>query len=619
MSAIYGIINKNGAPVDMAELLKMKQAIIHRVKDGASEWIGDNAGFGCCHMIVYPGQENEKLPLETGDLVFTANAHLTNRDELLQKLQLDKKQFETTPDSYIILEAFKKWAGDCVHQLEGDYVFAAWNKVSKELFIATDHIGFKPLYYYDTTDRFVFCSEIKGIEAVKTTTNYFDEQSLVECFFKNGDPRSTYNKEIKRLCGGNTLQLSGTACSINKYWSLDPTGKYHFKSFQECAENVREMIFNAVTRRLNPERPIGITLSGGLDSSSVACMLSAVLQKKNKPLYAFSSVQPAAFKNAKRSERHYIEAVGKHCPNLVQEYVTAEERGPFDDLEKAFDHDESFSNIFHYMDDALRQAAAKKNVGILYSGFGGDFLVSKKGSEVIYRAVNDLRFRTAWQLLKKMRSKQDKSLWNVLRSEYITYTPAARFYRKSTYLRIEDYLQPGLLKRQKWYDTTTNEGTARVISSGKAGEWVGMQDNSNAFYGISTATPLFDKNIAELLTDIPEEYFVHEGLKRSVIRVAMEGILPKEIQWRTTKSPFVVNYEDRIIRHSPRFRDIFSSTPVLQRYIRTEAASQLMDDIVLNKPINLRTELRYNRAGLLVSAAVLLLYVENKKYHFSFD
>jgi asparagine synthase (glutamine-hydrolysing) len=330
-------------------------------------------------------------------------------------------------------------------------------------------------------------------------------------------------------------------------------------------------------------------------------------------------VQPPDFKNTKRSELHYIQAVGKHCPNLIQEYVTADERGPFDDLEKAFDHDESFSNIFHYMDDALREAAARKNIGILYSGFGGDFLVSKKGSEVIYRAVNHLRLRTAWQLMKKMRARQHKNFFNLLRSEYITYTPAARFYRKSTYLRIEDYLQPALLKKHKWYETTTNKGTAKVINSGKAGEWVGMQDSSNAFYGISTATPLFDKNIAELLTDIPEEYFVHEGLKRSVIRVAMEGILPPEIQWRTTKSPFVVNYEDRIIKHAPRFRDIFASTPVLGNYIRTGAATQLMQDIVSGKPITLRTELRYNRAGLLVTAALLLLYVENKKYHFSFD
>jgi asparagine synthase (glutamine-hydrolysing) len=619
MSAIYGIINKNGAPVQPELVRRMKQAIIHRAKDDASEWIEDNAGFGFCHMIVYPNQENEKLPLLSGDLVLTANAHLHNRDELLTKLQFDKKQFETTPDSYLLLEAFKKWGDKCVYHLDGEYVFVIWNKVSKELFIASDHIGFKPLFYYDSAEQFVFCSELKGIEAVKTTTNYFDDQSLIECFFKNGDPESTYNKEIKRLCGAKILQLKNGECSQRKYWMLQPTGKYRHKSFEDCTAEVRQMMINAVEWRLNPELPIGITLSGGLDSSSVACILSAALQKKNKPLYAFSSVQPPDFTNTKRSELHYIDIIGKHCPNLIQEYVTAEERGPFENLEKAFNLDESFSNIFHYMDAALREAAAKKNIGILYSGFGGDFLVSKKGSDGIYHAINSGRFGTAYRLIKKTMERQNLGFINVLRSSYITYTFPARWYRKSSYLKIDDYLQPALLSKHHWFDSTTQEGTARIISSGKPSEWMAMHDNSQEFYGYATATPLFDRHIAELLTDIPGEYFLHEGMKRSIIRAAMDGILPKEIQWRSTKSPFVVNYEDRIIKHSPRYRDIFSASPVLQKYIRTGAAKQLIEDVISNKPMSLRTELRYNRTGLLVMAALLLLYVENKKYDFSFD
>ena len=199
MSAIYGIINKDGKPVDPGMVQKMKQAMQHRSKDGSKELICDNAAFGFCHLVVYPNQEHEQLPIQDGDLVFTANAHLHNRDELINKLGFDKLQYATTPDSYLILQAYKKWGAGCVEYLDGEYVYAIWNKLSRELFISNDHIGYKALYYYDTPDQFIFCSEIKGIEAVKTTPNYFDKEALLDYYFQQADFNSTINKDIKRF------------------------------------------------------------------------------------------------------------------------------------------------------------------------------------------------------------------------------------------------------------------------------------------------------------------------------------------------------------------------------------------------------------------------------------
>jgi asparagine synthase (glutamine-hydrolysing) len=340
MSALFGVIVKRGNP-DPSSFHKIKQTIVHRNVDGEGYWKDERAALGFMKMAVYPRQLNENLPLQEGDAVITADARIDNREELLSLMGLNHRQWEQAPDSTLIFKAFLHWGEKCIDHLDGEYVFAVWNKVTRKLFMATDHIGYRPVYYYNGPDEFIFCSESKGVIAAKKTPHYFNDDSLIEYHFGKNYSQ-TYTRDVYLLSGATTLTLGDNELEIKKYWEPRATGKYGFKKDEEWTDCLRNLLYKAIEKRFNPMVPVGITLSGGLDSTSIACILSEFLQKKNKPLYAFSSVLPVNHIGVERDERKFIELVNQKCPNIVQTYVEAPGAGPFQNVDKALSYDNDF-------------------------------------------------------------------------------------------------------------------------------------------------------------------------------------------------------------------------------------------------------------------------------------
>jgi asparagine synthase (glutamine-hydrolysing) len=571
MSAIYGIINKNGKPVEAEMVQKMKQAMQHRAKDGGAEWIGHNAAFGFCHLIVYPNQEHEILPLESGDLVITANAHLHNREELVKKLGVDTKQYATTPDSYLILKAFERWGEDCVQHLDGEYVYAIWNKVSKKLFISNDHVGFVNLFYYESEEQFIFSSEVKGIEAAKETVNHFDDEALLHYFLKSGDPGRTHNKEIKRLINANSLQLKKGVVYLQKYWNLTKQNRYGFKKDEEWYNQLKLLITEAIESRLNPNVPIGISLSGGLDSGSIACLVAPVLKQKNKPLYAFSSVLPASYQGELNDEKYYIDKILKANDNIIYTGVTAEGADPYEKIEEHFELDEIYPNSFHYMDRALLEAATHKNVKILYSGFGGDFWVSwnvKKLFPFLFTVGG-----TPAEFFKTMSQvaiTQNVSLYDLYIKETKKYIAGLKWVSKMRPATPFDSIWKEHFRKKFKLAKKTGTSKLEAINKGYFGQYVSVLLSRSENYGISAANPLIDRKLFEFLADVPNRLYFKKGVSRSLIKNSMHRVLPKEIQERNTKSWYVINHNARLER----------SPQIIETFIREDEFCEVMSSLV---------------------------------------
>jgi asparagine synthase (glutamine-hydrolysing) len=586
MSAIFGIINKDGKPVDELKINAMRNAIAHRATDGQASFVHGNAAFGHCRLYVHPQQLFEHQPYCTGNLVITADVRLDNRTDLAKALDFDHRQLAGTSDDRLILMAFRKWGKKCVDHLEGEYAFAIWDTESRELFAAIDHIGFRPFFYYDSPDQFIFCSEIKGVVAAKPLPNYFEEESLIEYFYRKGTPNKTYNKEVFALCGGNALTLKDGRMDICKYWTLESTGKYHFKKDEEWYDCTRDLLYKAVEKRLNMEVPTGITLSGGLDSTSIACILSELLMKKNKPLYAFSSVLPVDYKGIEKDERHYIEIVGKHCPNIIQTYVEAPGVGPFSDLKEAFKVEEFFLSSTSYMDRALLHEAKGKNVRVLFSGFGGDYWISWKGNSVIYELIKQANYKDAFRLIRQFSETEQRSFLHIFRSMFISHMTwyqnirkqlkgAKTNWQKQTplYDRFVKEYSKQISQNEKCSNT---ELMQTLTNTGKIGRMLGQFYNKGLSYNISTATPLFDKQIFELLSDLPLHLFVNGGYRRSLIRHVMVGINPIEINKRVDKLPF-----------SPEcIKRIYADRDIVKQMAETSSYGFIFDNYIDKEIIN---------------------------------
>ena len=558
MSAIFGLINKTGKPVEEQAIQKMQESLIHRAVDGHGTWHSDNLFLGHHKLVITPEQSLERLPFEDDDLVITSDTRIDNRDDLLNRLKNDLKDHRVLPDSCLILAAYRKWDEKCVDYLEGEFAFAIWNKRTHKLFCAVDHIGFRPLFYYDTPSVFVFSSEMKGILAVKDTPNLFNEASLIEYFFRQSDQTKTHNDEIFVLCGGNRLILRNNKMRIEKYWKPQPLGKYHFKKDAEWAECLRDLLFQSVGNRLRTKLPVGIGLSGGLDSSTIACIAAKILEKRNQPLYAFSSVLSIGHVGIERDERKYIMIMGKHLKNLDQTFVEARGVGPFSNLEQIFAIDETMPNPFHYMDQAILAAAKEKRVGVFLSGFGGDFFVSDKGNEVIYELIKQFKIGLAGQLFLQLKQTEKKSYYTLFKSEFARHTKIGKSilswkhrheinWQRDSMLNEDFYIQ---YRQNVDFDFISHPVKFMLdyIESGRMGRVMGMWANRSSAYAMESAVPLFDKQINEFMFDVPIEQYLVGGHRRSLIRRAMEGILPPEIQWGKDKQPYTPDFHSRIIK-----------------------------------------------------------------------
>jgi asparagine synthase (glutamine-hydrolysing) len=544
MSAIFGIINKNGQPISPVTAEVITSAMQHRAVDGQLVWRENNVLIGQATLMVLTRPDARMMPFYPEDVAIAADLMLDNRPYLRQQTSAPAE----VSDEILLYYAWRKWGNDCVQHLEGEFTFCIWNKKEQQLLIATDHMGCRALYYYDSPDMLIFCSEQKGILAVKPGPHVFNEVSLIEYYFRQTDPAGTYTKDVYALCAGNTLTLQNNAIRIKKYWTPAP-GKYHFNKFSEWTDCLQELLKTAVRNRICADKPVGITLSGGLDSSSVACILAPLLAEMNKPLYAFSSVLLEGAEG--EDERKYIDIIGRACPNIIQHYVHAEDSGPFQDTLHAFEKDEVFPNVFYYMDHAILEAARDKNIGVLFTGYGGDHWVSWKGNPVIYNMISKGAFRSAWKLLKTFSKTEGKPIWPIVKREYIRHTS---WYKKMNKPKVSHI---GLGLQDNFYNSYRNTlafgpirniTTAMLenISSGRTGLFPAMLANRNETYGMRSAVPLLNKNVLEFMMDVPPQLFVHGGYKRSLLRHAMEGVLPPEVQWRTDKGMYSPDFFTRI-------------------------------------------------------------------------
>ena len=262
MSAIFGIIHKNRKPVDQTTINRMTASLEHRAIDGMETWQDEHVMIGHCKLSMVAAEQQQHIPLVMNELIISADIRIDNRATIIK--QTGAQNAHT--DIVLLWHAYLKWGEQCVQHLEGEYAFCIWNRITQQCFIATDHIGFRSLYYYNSPDTFIFCSEQKGIAAVKPSPCQFNEISLMEYYFRQSDPTSTYDADIFALCGGNMLTLKDNNVFIKKYWEPEG-GKYSFKKDEEWTDCLKELIYEDVKNRMITDKPIGITQSGDLDSS----------------------------------------------------------------------------------------------------------------------------------------------------------------------------------------------------------------------------------------------------------------------------------------------------------------------------------------------------------------
>lgn len=515
---------------DEGLIKKMNQATSHRGPDGTGVFLNDEVSLGHNRLSIIDLSESAGQPMESfdGRHIIVFNGEIYNFKGL--KNELTDYPFKTKSDTEVILAAYGKWGHDCVKKMNGIFAFAIWDKEKKEMFLARDHAGVKPLYYYlgsSTSSgqaRFIFSSEIKAI-LEHGIEKKISKDSLNFYFHLNYVPQPfTIFENIFKLPSASYAVLKNNKLEIKNYWQ--PEMNNWRGSEKKARSKIMETLDSAVEIQLISDRPLGVFLSGGIDSSSILYFVSKRLGAGVKTFSVGFDIEGegekfnADFNLARRTAKFFG---SDHHEFLISG------KDVLDNLEKAAYHmDEPVSNHTQAVTMLLSKYAAKEATVVL-GGDGGDEIFGGYDRYKRSKIISDfqklpafarnilnplsekLNMRGAQKYLSFMSQKGD-ALKRAIKPDFIDYKKVEDFFN-SNYFSGEniDY---------------ENDFMFADFKTWLADESLMRTDKMSMAYGLEERVPFLDPRVIELGYSIPSKYKVSYFNSKIILKEAMKPHLP---------------------------------------------------------------------------------------------
>jgi asparagine synthase (glutamine-hydrolysing) len=575
LSGIAGVLYFDGREAHPRLLEKMTASLAHRSVDGGEIWCQGPVGLANCRFATTLEAKSSSQPLveDDGRLVITADARIDNRQDLAPLLGLLRDEAKR-PDEYFILKTYEKWGPDCASKLLGDFAFVIWDRNRHQFFCARDPVGVKPFYFCHSSSGFFFASEIKAILALGEIPVKLNESCLLDFLIDDRqDKQITMFEGIARLPPAHYLTVEHGVHRIESYWSLDPQKEIRFRTDQDYAERFLELFTQAVGARLRSSVPVASALSGGLDSSAVACVARSLLpQSGARPLNTFSAVF-SGLPGPERSlldEREYIDKVlstGGFQPNFVDMGPI----GPMTATEELLRMlDEPISAPTVPMFRALYQAASAQGIGVYLEGIDGDLVVShgfERFLDLIHnfelatwkKEVHDVSSRSGWSqidIIKRftLRSLIPPSIYQKMRrirrrkktsGNVMDYFSRDFVQQESIKNRIDQYG-----RRKNSLPPSAKQAHYQKLTSGTMPLSLELLDKIASNCNIEVRYPFYDHRLIEYCLAIPANQKLSHGWSRYILRNSLNGIVPEEVRWRYSKADFWPYFKSGLLRSS---------------------------------------------------------------------
>lgn len=549
MCGICGNIDQKG--VDQKEIERMMSVLVHRGPDGHGVYINQNVGFGHRRLsIIDLTSGKQPMSNEDGTLWITFNGEIYNFQEIRKGLE-ERHQFKSRSDTEVILHLYEEKGVDCLQYLRGMFAFAIYDHSKKKLFMARDHLGQKPLYYYHDDDSIAFASEIKALLALKPELRELDCNALYEYLTIRiiTPPRSMFRK-IRKLPPGHYLTFQNGEISITRYWALKYGPKLN-GDFDTILEELEERLISTIKYHLVSDVPVGAFLSGGMDSSLIVAMMCQIEEKPIKsfsgdvPYENYSELPYARMLSDKYKTEHHGLTI---TPSLIQ---------TLPELVWHLDEpSDSLSLCMYYI-----SKLARKNVKVVLGGDGGDELFGGYdryyGNDLVsYYALlpEFLRkhiIRKAANLVPEgfwYRSFSHKLRWT---NQMSLYSGGERYSKSLSYFYFSDMYKNHLYTEKfqdivglfdpeaciKNYFNSTNatELIDRMLHSDSMVRMpdhpVMILDRMTMAHGLEARSPFLDHKLAEFCASIPSRFKVKRKQLRYIqVELAKKYLPPALIK-----------------------------------------------------------------------------------------
>lgn len=564
MSALAGLIDTRRDPAALVNAVAgMVSAMAHRGPDGAAHWRGEHEALGHGWLDTTGARDFAVMERARATFAITGDIRLENREELLAALGIGNP---STSDAILVLESYLTWGEAFPARLHGDFAFAIWNGEKRELFCARDHFGVRPFYFMQSGSLFAFASEIKGILALGHTSATVSDIH-VSAFLAGMPPddSETPYRDIKRLPRAHCMTVSAQGLRISRYWNIEPVAP---RRGRDHAEEFKHIFTGSVKNKMHGPARLGTMLSGGMDSSSIACVAGAERAAAGlAPLPTFSVV----FSKLKQlDESRYIEAVlakGGFSPN----FIDIAEEATFEGFDRVLtEHEETCLAPGLQVVRRLYKAASANGIRVLLDGHGGDEVVSH-GDRRLHELAENGRWIELWRELRGMAGLHGGN-------------PAQAFLQLFDYYRIsramprlrrvvgkslrcirpapakvtgnvwQGYVRPELASRsglaERYWSAMrippharTDDGAYHLwrLEGPLVSHAFEVLGKSAAAAGVEPRYPFWDKAVVQFCLALPSDQKARAGWSRYILRNAMEGVLPPQIQWRHDKIDFTPN------------------------------------------------------------------------------
>ncbi|MBN1181840.1 MAG: hypothetical protein JXB49_06105 [Bacteroidales bacterium] len=630
MSSIFVILQKKDI-IDLPLIVDM--AMMEMGFDNSSyshPLVIENIGFGCRLSNDTPESKNEQMPyLDTSSgCCIVADARIDYRSELIKQLGLNVCNSHELPDGRLLLLSYQRWGDECVKYLYGDFAFIIWDRSKRRLFCARDHFGCRPLYYISNMDYLAIATNLKAFNALPNFVYQINDQFILDAICS-----IIPNEQVQSYLGINRLQPAHVLTyspkghvQLNRYWDLRIQEKFSRISEKEAEIKLKDLFINAIRERSRSISPIGLELSGGLDSSSIASCINMVIDPKT-PIYALSHtldmdqhVRSVAYKEEYRYGSKVV--VG----NQIREHFLVDGKIG----------EGSYSAIINYliimmrpaiqsfalMSDLLYAHAKEFKIKVLFSGFGGDEGITYQGGGLLEELMQKKDIDKLKEILKIRIRKNGGNyfrqfiilylkrwvpgLMQLLRRDWrrsrfqifaINKGLGNRFrMRRRYFAKVQIPSDPDVRKRQ--YKRVMHPHIADRLE--------------NSYFiaktkGVEYRYPFLDVKLIEFFYSIPSEYKYKNGTGRYLFRMAMKGILPEEIRLREDKTGATIpNVMYRIVKDEEIFRELIEEGRKYNNfhYVDYDKLHRMLDQF---KPEEKRRKMNFAPRAFLSPMSVLIL------------
>jgi asparagine synthase (glutamine-hydrolysing) len=584
MCGICGIINFNGRPVKEEFIHRMMNTQRHRGPDDEGTYFDGNVGLGFLRLSILDLSSAGHQPMfdESGRYSIMHNGEVYNYIEIREELQKKGYVFQSNTDTEVILKSFIEWGEECLNRFNGMWAFCIYDKDNKLVFIARDRYGVKPFYYYFNNNEFIFASEIPPILSVIQSKCSPNPQTIFDylAFSRTDQTEDTFFGGVKKLQHGHCLTISLDCYNFNevnrqngwipihntmylKRWYNLRERVSQVQPFQSIGE-FREMFTSAVGIRLRSDVPVGVCLSGGLDSSSIVGVL--VNKYARSDLHTFSAVYGS---NVYGDESEYIDEFKPMLKNMHYTYPTG------DTLYRDMDvflraHGEPIPSTSPYAQFKVMELA-KENVVVTLDGQGADeqlagyhyffgfyfkelfkrFQLLRLGSEVFNYLINQRSLLGLKTFGYFMLPENKRGEIRIKEKGYLKSSFVNNFIRTNQVTRNiygSDSLMNALLDHFEY----------------KLEHLLKWEDRNSMWFSLEARVPFLDYRLVEKTLTLDPEWIIRKGSTKYILRESMNGILPPKIKKRRDKIGF--------------------ATPAAD-WFRSKLFKDYICDILLNSPI----------------------------------